>query len=250
MTTATPEPFPTAAVPSPAMDLRFASVLTVSALSALLSVGVVTKADRGAAAARTRRRAAAGRLGPDALHGHWVWAGVERDGRAELTVTDADMARHIGPGGWPGCPERVVCTRHGIRVLSVGAGGSAWWITNVTTSSDFEAVGRVRWISPGLAVFEVEHRFSCAHPDENVRVAERRAFRFWREGDRLRVGIDDPQSTLPLPSVAVARQPERWMVFRRVSAEALRRRHVLRLCQPTRTAGCDSRCFDRVAREL
>lgn len=232
------------------MDLRFASVLTVSALTALTSVGVVTRADRGAAAARARRRAASGRLGADALRGHWVWTGVERDGRAELTVTDADMVRRIGPAGWSGCPERVVCTRHGIRVLSVGADGSAWWITNVTTSSDFEAVGRVRWVSPGLAAFDVEHRFSCAHPDENHRVIERRALRFWREGDELRVGVDDPQAHLPLPSFAGASQPERWMVFRRVGAEALRRRHVLRLCQPTPTAGCDSRCFDRVAREL
>jgi len=229
------------------MDTRFASVLTMSALGALLLVGVVSEADRRASAARVQRRAESARRGPDALHGHWVWTGVERNGSTELTVTDADMVRRIGPSGWPGCPERIICTHHGIRVLSVSADGAARWITNVTTSSDFEAIARVRWVSPGLAAFDVGHRFSCAHPDLNQRVTEHRRLRFWREGDRLYVGIDDPQAQLPLPAFTATAEPTRWMVFRRVSASTLTGRYLLRLCQPTADASCDPGCFDAVA---
>ncbi len=231
------------------MDLRFASVLTMSALGALLLVGVVSEADRRASVARIRRHAEAGRLGPDALHGQWVWTGIERDGHPELAVTDADMVRRVGSRGWPGCPDGVICTRHGIRVLSVGADGAARWITNVTTSSDFEAVGQVRWVFPGLAAFDVGHRFSCAHPDINQRVTERRWLRFWREGDRLYVGIDDPSAQLPLPALASTTEPSRWMVFRRVSAAVLTARYLLRLCQPTADSACDPACFDVVARD-
>jgi len=228
------------------LDSRFAVVVASSALVVGGFVAVLSAVDRRASLARAHRRAEAGHRGPGALYGEWVWTGVEENGRARLSITEADMVRRVGPRGWPGCPDGVVCTRHGIRVLSVGAGGAARWITNVVTSSDFEAVGRVRWVSPGLGVFAVAHRFSCAHPDQNRRVREERVLRYRREGDQLYVGIDDEADLLPLPSVERAGEPRRWMVFRHVTAATLWARYLLRLCQPTVDSACDDACFDPV----
>lgn len=104
----------------------------------------------------------------------------------------------------------------------------------------------MRWTSPGVAYFAVTHRFSCAHPEQNRRVREERVLRYWREGDRLYVGIDDEAERLPLPSVEHAGEPRRWMVFRRVTAAALRLRYLLRLCQATADSACDDACFDPV----
>ena len=79
------------------LDSRFAVVVASSALVVGGFVAVLSAVDHRASLSRAHRRAEAGRFGPGALYGEWVWTGVEEDGRARLSVTDADMVRRVGP---------------------------------------------------------------------------------------------------------------------------------------------------------
>ena len=228
----------------PTMDVSLVKTLAPITLAVLgvlaAAMSAATQASRAAAERRSEER----RSGPSALRGSWIWAGVEDSGHRVLDVVESDLVRRDGPTGWPGCARGVVCTRHGIRVLVIAGDGSARWITNVKTSSDFESVGRIQWTAPGVARFDVAHRFSCAHPRLHERDRESRVVRFHRDGELLRVAVENGTAVLPLPLAVSPDVPTRWMVFRRVSDATLRDRYLLRLCQPEPDSPCDARCFD------
>ena len=228
------------------LDSRFAVVVASSALVVGGFVAVLSAVDHRAALARAHREhadAVAGADDPVGTSGPAARADATHHVRVGDRQPGATVLLHAGPD--PLAVQRPGAEAPGLRP-TVRAGGAARWITNVVTSSDFEAVGRVRWVSQGVAYFAVAHRFSCAHPDQNRRVREERVLRYWREGDHLYVGVDDEAELLPLPSVERSGEPRRWMVFRKVTAATLWARYLLRLCQPTADSACDDACFDPV----
>lgn len=168
--------------------------------------------------------------------GRWVWSRVVEDGQTTLAIDDADLVQKVGPSGWPGCPERFVCTRYGLRSLVLGADGTFFYAAHPETSSDFQAHGS--WAAGRVWV---DTTFSCAHPGWR-RPPLRAALHAERRGDALWVAISrGPPTTLPFAPAPTGR----WLVFRRVTRsrfEAI----FPRLCQPSPGRPCHPRCFARL----
>src|SRR5687767_2796837 len=55
--------------------------------------------------------------GDEALVGYWVWRQTIQDGAVSMDITEDDMEWMVGPGGWPGCPDGISCTRYGIHLI-------------------------------------------------------------------------------------------------------------------------------------
>jgi len=207
----------------------------VGLLVAFVATGAAVRAIRGDA---PPRRHAVKRVPTDAALpvGYWVWAAVERDGETTLEITDADLTARVGPAGWDGCPERYVCTRHGIRSLAIGPTGALHYAANVLTSSDFQHHGSIAG-----ADARISRRFSCAHPRWRSSPHVSAAVRWHRKGERLRVAVDPHVRGGGWPFTD--RDTGAWWIFRRVSRAAYYDRVLLRLCQPVAGRGCDPLCF-------
>ena len=168
--------------------------------------------------------------------GYWVWEAIERDGEETLRITDADLNARVGPDGWEGCPDRFVCTRHGIRSLAIGPTGAFHYSANVFTSSDFQHHGSLAGDDA-----RISRRFSCAHPQWRSTPHVTASIRCHHKGDRLRVAVDPAVRGGGWPFTE--RDTGAWWTFRAVSRAAYYDRVLLRLCQPVRGHACDPLCY-------
>lgn len=181
--------------------------------------------------------------GPEGLPvGSWLWIRQVEDGAVVLEITEADLETRVGSSGWPGCPDGIICTHYGIDKLQVAADGAARWIRNVTTSSDFEYFGSVS-AAGDLLHFRFDDHFSCAHPD--VRDTElRELFARHRIDDDGNLWLSVTSLTGELPFAASEPvDPQRWLVFRPITAAEFDDDYAIRLCQAASDDLCHAACF-------
>lgn len=173
--------------------------------------------------------------GSDDLDGYWVWKQIVEDDRITLEISDADMVWMFGPGGWPGCPTGVICTRHGIEVLYVG-GDRLHLMHRVITGSDFQLYGAIS-VDDGLVTLAQEQQFSCAHPrDPGTYPAPATRFaRARRAGDELWM--------TPLADADPGAGAATWTVYRRIGQADAHGRYDHPFCGEAREGGtCHCLC--------
>jgi hypothetical protein len=173
--------------------------------------------------------------------GHWLWSVELEDEAVVRSITDADMVTAVGPSGWPGCPDGIICTRWGIQKLSLSEDGRVHLIHNVFTSSDFHLKGSYA-VDGDLYTFTFQERFSCAHPDQ-VDQETRVRYARWKvvDGDlHLSVAAFDSSDSF---ATTPPESPTRWLALRPVTAEAFENRYMIRLCQAATPDGCHPDCF-------
>src|SRR5262245_53390450 len=84
---------------------------------------------------------ASGGGAPGPIAGYWVWTKQIENDQVALEITDADMEPKVGPSGWAGCPDGILCTHYGIQKVAFGETGKLHYQHNVFTSSDFQTLG-------------------------------------------------------------------------------------------------------------
>lgn len=224
---------------------RLGRLLVAAALVALAAWAVVSYARdrRHEQTARARRFEESRQYGPDAVRGYWVWTREVEDGRTLREITADDMVPKVGTYGWPGCPRGIICTAMGVRMLAFGQNRTAHFITNVTTSSDYQHHATWDWIEPGLLRFTSRRHYSCAHPDVRELRDDVRWMRFRRDGDFLHVSVEDFNLWgISFAPRRPAAHPSRWIVFRRIPRDVFYGRYLLRRCQPLPGVDCDADC--------
>jgi hypothetical protein len=173
--------------------------------------------------------------------GYWLWTEEVENGAVVRTIADADMVPSVGSSGWPGCPDGIICTRWGIQKFALGADGSAHFIHNVNTSSDFHKKGSYS-VNGDLVTFTFGENFSCAHPTQ--RDTDRRVgyMRWKMEDGALWLSVTGFDSSYPFFD-APPESPTRWVVFRGINFEDYDNRYMIRLCQAATDDGCHPDCF-------
>jgi len=175
------------------------------------------------------------------LEGYWVWTKQIENGQVTLEVTDADMEPKVGPSGWPGCPDGILCTRYGIHKVAFGEAGRLHQQHNVTTSSDFQTLGTWADGGAGVATFERQEQFSCAHPDQvNADVAPG-GFRHEMVDGELRISVSGFGG---FPFVDPGAAPTTWLSYKPVTREDYYGKYMIRFCQPFAEFMCHAACFD------
>lgn len=175
------------------------------------------------------------------LEGYWVWTKQVENGAVTLEITDADMEPKVGPGGWPGCPEGILCTRYGIHKVAFGDGGRLHQQHNVTTSSDFQTLGTWADASGGAATFQREEQFSCAHPDAVNADVVPGGFRYRHEAGELWISVSGFGG---FPFVDPGAEPTTWLVYKPVTRDDYYGKYMIRVCQPFDDHTCHEGCFD------
>lgn len=164
------------------------------------------------------------------LIGYWVWEQKIEDGTVTLTVTDADMESKVGPSGWEGCPEGILCTKYGIQKLAFGPEGQFWRMNNVKTGSDSNLIGSYT-VDGSTVTVNKERNYSCAHPEQNE-VSTGTGYFAWKiEGDRL--WVSSMQATAPT-------DPTNWLVLKPVSETDFYGKYMVRICQDY---GKEPKCY-------
>jgi hypothetical protein len=175
------------------------------------------------------------------LAGWWVWAQEVENGEVILTINHEDMIVKVGPSGWDGCPDGIICTHYGIYKFAFDASGFVHFIHNVNTSSDFQYEGTTT-VDGELVAYSFNEHFSCAHPDIND-TEVRTGFFIARIVDgNLWVSVSgfggDPQFFSEPPV-----DPQRWVVYRPITQEEFETTYMIRLCQAPTDDGCHPDCF-------
>lgn len=179
---------------------------------------------------------------PDAVvTGYWVWTKHIENDAVILEVTDADMEPKVGPTGWPGCPEGILCTRYGIQKVAFGETGALHYQINVTTSSDFQTLGTWGNAADGHGELERTGQFSCAHPEQVNADVVPGGFRYEFVDGELRLGAADFGG---FPLYDDGTEPTRWIAYKAVTREEYYGKYMIRVCQPHDGIECHEGCFD------
>src|SRR5262245_45144566 len=145
---------------------RMAAVACIAAVAACSDDGVD---DGGATSSASTGGVGGGSAGagggsggaaPTPLTGYWVWTKEIDNGQVVLEITDADMEPKVGPTGWRGCPDGILCTHYGIQKIAFGETGRLHHQLNVFTSSDFQTLGTWAEGTDGHGTFERQEQFS------------------------------------------------------------------------------------------
>jgi hypothetical protein len=183
----------------------------------------------------------AGGDAPAEVTGYWVWTKQIENDQVTLEITDADMEGKVGPSGWPGCPEGIICTRYGIQKVAFGETGALHYQHNVTTSSDFQTLGTWADASAGHGTLERTAQFSCAHPEQVNADVVPGGFRYQFVDGELRLGVTDFGS---FPLYDDGTEPTRWMAYKAVTRADYYGKYMIRICQPHDGFECHPGCFD------
>jgi hypothetical protein len=213
--------------------------------------GAASAASSGAGAAGATGAGASGGGGattggaggdaPAEVTGYWVWTKQIENDQVTLEITDADMEGKVGPTGWPGCPEGIICTRYGIHKVAFGETGALHYQHNVTTSSDFQTLGTWADASAGHGTLERTAQFSCAHPEQVNADVVPGGFRYQLVDGELRLGVTDFGS---FPLYDDGTEPTRWMAYKAVTRADYYGKYMIRICQPHDGFECHPGCFD------
>jgi hypothetical protein len=178
---------------------------------------------------------------PSSIEGYWVWTRQIEGGQTTLEITDADMEGKVGPSGWEGCPEGILCTHHGIHKVAFGGNGRFHQQHNVFTSSDFQTLGA--WSDGGddLGGFERQAQFSCAHPEEVNADVVAGAFDYRLEDGELWIAVS---GFFGFAFADVEGEPTSWIVYKPVTRDDYYGKYMIRVCQEHDGFMCHEGCFD------
>lgn len=175
------------------------------------------------------------------MTGYWVWTKQIEDDQVTLEITDADMEGKVGPSGWTGCPDGIICTRYGIHKVAFGETGALHYQLNVTTSSDFQTLGTWADTSAGHGTLERTAQFSCAHPEQVNADVVPGGFRYQFVDGELRLGVTDFGA---FPLYDDGTEPTRWLAYKAVTRADYYGKYMIRICQPHDGFECHPGCFD------
>lgn len=185
--------------------------------------------------------AGTGGAAPSSIEGYWVWTRQVENGAVTLEITDEDMEGRVGPSGWEGCPQGILCTHHGIHKVAFGSNGRLHQQHNVFTSSDYQTLGTWSDGGDGVGSFERQEQFSCAHPEQVNADVVAGTFDYQLENGELWIAVS---GFFGFAFADAEGEPTSWIVYKPVSHDDYYGKYMIRVCQAHDGFECHEGCFD------
>jgi hypothetical protein len=178
---------------------------------------------------------------PSSIEGYWVWTRQVENGAVTLEITDADLEAKVGSSGWEGCPDGIICTHYGIHKVAFGGNGRLHQQHNVFTSSDYQTLGTWADGGAGVATYERQAQFSCAHPEEVNADVVAGSFDYKIDDGELWIAVS---GFFGFAFADVEGEPTSWIVYKPVTHDDYYGKYMIRVCQPHDGFECHEGCFD------